>query len=143
VTALATKQSEAELERLVLRELGRHPRLLITRNEVGVGYRGALLHALRSALQPWGREAQAAAIDATQRNRITYGLGVGSPDLVGAVAGHAVGLELKTSVGVVSEDQSRWHGAARKRGVSVWVVRSVGEALEAVERAERGEMGDV
>jgi hypothetical protein len=143
VTALATKQSEAELERLVLRALGQHPRALLLKNEVGLGYRGALLHALRTAIAPFGREAQAAAVDATQRHRITYGLGVGSPDLVGAISGRAVGLELKTAIGVVSPEQERWHAAARRRGTSVWVVRSVGEAVEAVERAERGEMGDV
>jgi hypothetical protein len=138
----APHQSEAELERRVLIELGRHPRALILKNEVGVGYRGALLHALRSALAPFGREAIAAAVDATQRHRITYGLGTGSPDLVGTVAGRALGIELKTPVGVVSDEQQRWHGAARRRGVSVFVARSVGEALEAVVRAERGDLGE-
>lgn len=131
---------EAELERLVLRALGTVPDLLVARNEVGVGLRGAVLPALHAALAQFGPDVLRAATEATQRHRITYGLGVGSPDLVGAVAGRAIGLELKTAVGVVSPEQERWHAAARRRGVAVYVVRSVEEAVEAVEEA-RGERG--
>ena len=127
-------RSEAELERQVLLALGRHGDTLLLKNEVGQGYTGDLLFALQKALRPCGDAAVRAAVDATQRHRIVYGLGVGSPDLVGTVQGRAIGLELKTPVGVVSEAQSRWHDAARRRHVHVEVVRSVDEAMAAIDR---------
>ncbi|MEJ7728196.1 MAG: hypothetical protein WKG00_03190 [Polyangiaceae bacterium] len=122
----------------MLLALGRYPGILLARNEVGQGYTGDLLFALQKALRPFGRPAMEAAVAATQRHRIVYGLGVGSPDLVGAVEGRAFGLELKTEVGVVSDVQSRWHSAASRRGLHVEVVRRVEDALAAVDRCRAG-----
>ncbi len=74
------------------------------------------------------------------RHRIAFGLGVGSPDLVGSLEGRALGLELKAPGGHLSPEQERWHAAARRRGVAVFTVRSVEEARMAIERARRGEL---
>lgn len=139
------RTTEAEVERDVLVALGRLPDVLICKNEVGTGMTGDLKHALRAALAPFGPIAVQAALAACTRHHITYGLGVGSPDLVGSVRsarGHAipVGIELKAPDGVVQEHQERWHRAARLRGLHVSVVRSADEALAAVQRARAGEL---
>lgn len=138
MTAAVRHRSEAAIEALVLRELGRTDRLLLLKNEVCVGYRGALLPALQAALQPFGRDVVEAAVAVTQRHRLTFGLGKGSPDLVGALDGRAFCLELKSATGSLSEDQKIWHRAARRRGVFVATVRDVAEAVEAVSRARAG-----
>ena len=117
---------EAALERAVLRriaELQRSdlPTLTVFRNEVGKGFTG---------------NVRALCCDRCQgildRHRITYGLGVGSPDLVGAVDGRAFGLELKSPTGRTRPEQIQWHDAARARGVAVAVVRTVEEAEAAI-----------
>lgn len=143
------KRAEARLEREILLALGRVEDLVLFKNEVGVGYRGALAGDLRAALAPFGPEVVAAALAALGRNRITYGLGEGSPDLVGAVAGRALGLELKRAAqreggrvvmtgGRLSDAQERWHHAARDRGGwHVEVVDSVDSARAAIERARQ------
>jgi hypothetical protein len=127
------RRDEAELERHILRAVGGQPDLLLLRNEVGVGYPCAELHALFAA-QGLGQ-----TVDPILRRarRITYGLGVGSPDLFGALSGRAFGLELKTPTGRSSPEQERWAYAARGRGVEVVVVRSVEEAEAAIEALRR------
>lgn len=94
---------------------------------------------------------------------ITYGQGVGSPDLMGEVTvrmllgGHwqhgidhcgphpgvdiarAFHLEVKVGKARPTADQLAWHKEARSRGVFVAVVHSVDEALAAVERCRMGE----
>jgi hypothetical protein len=134
----ARRVTEAEVEREVLLELGRGPDLLVLKNEVGVGFTGNARYALEKALAPFGRLAVQAALAVLSRHHITWGLGVGSPDLVGAVDGRAVGLELKAPGGVLSDVQQRWHAAARQRGVFVATVRSPDEAVAAVQRAREG-----
>lgn len=68
------------------------------------------------------------------------GLGTGSPDVYVAIApvGH-LWLEVKCreTSGALSEEQKIWHEKARAFGVTVVVVRSVREALEAVMKARR------
>ena len=122
---------EAALERAVLRriaELQRSdlPTLTVFRNEVGKGFTG---------------NVRALCCDRCQgildRHRITYGLGVGSPDLVGAIDGRAFGLELKSPTGRVRPEQVAWAEAARRRGVPVAVVRTVEEAEAAIRDAVR------
>jgi hypothetical protein len=115
---------EARLEREILRATGREfPGLLVCKNEVGLGFRGAL----KGDLCP-------ACAEASKRHRIAYGLGVGSPDLVAVPGGAFLGVELKTEAGRLSEDQERWHAAARAKGVDVIVVRSVEQWLDEVRR---------
>ena len=68
---------------------------------------------------------------------LTYGLGVGSADLIGCCvpSGRFLGLEVKTATGRLSEDQRRWLAVWAKRGALVGVVRSVDEALALVRSA--------
>jgi hypothetical protein len=130
---------EAVLERHILRAIGAEPDVLLCKNEVGTGFRGALIGALREALAPFGREVVEVAMATLTRHRTTYGLGTGSPDLVGAAAGRWVGLELKSEKGRLREEQERWHAAARHRGAFVSVSRTVEEATAALARARKGE----
>lgn len=122
---------EALLERAVLARVGalqraELPSLVVYRNEVGAGFTGNVAHLVcadcRSLLS---------------RHRITYGLGVGSPDLVGAVNGHAFGLELKSPTGRARPEQLAWRDAAIRRGVHVAIVRTVEEAEEAIRHAAK------
>lgn len=124
-----TARPEARLERDVLAAVGRlqrttHPTLVVYRNEVGSGFTGDIARIVCPACR---------ALIA--RHRIVYGLGTGSPDLVGVVEGRAFGIELKSATGRVRPEQERWHEAARSRGVLVRVVRTVEEALGAIEEA--------
>lgn len=84
-----------------------------------------------------------------------YGLGVGSPDLMGCVPVHAIivaegtpgavllgryaGFESKVGTGEMTADQREWAAAARKFGGFVAVVRDEADARDALERCRRGE----
>jgi hypothetical protein len=65
---------------------------------------------------------------------ITYGLGLGSPDLVGFLvpSGRFLGLEVKVPGKKPTPEQVAWHRAASEAGALVAVVTSVAEALEVV-----------
>lgn len=134
------RKPESQVEREVLRAVGTIPDALLLRNEVGQGHPAAVRHALQHALAPFGPAVVATALSVLQRHTIRWGLGVGSPDLVGSVAGRAGGLELKAPDGHTSPDQERWHTAARRRGAFVAVVHSADEAQAAVERWRKGEV---
>lgn len=70
-----------------------------------------------------------------------YGLGVGSPDLVGVLRnGKCFCLEVKTDRGTATKEQLAWLQAARKWNCFACIVRSIPEALAALERAEAGEL---
>ncbi len=135
--------SEAEVEREVLLATAKVPGLTLLRNEVGFGHPHVIKHLLQAALKPWGPECVATALSVLQRNTITWGLGEGSPDLVGAAGPgrRGGGLELKRPVGgVVSPAQQRFHSAMRARGLFVAVVCSGAEAEAAVARWAAGEL---
>lgn len=68
--------------------------------------------------------------------KIRYGLGLGSPDLVGFLigSGRFLGGEVKTEQGRLSEAQTRWIESARERGALIGTWRSVPEALEFIHR---------
>jgi hypothetical protein len=76
---------------------------------------------------------------------ITFGLGDGSPDLVGVATFEtmygpialAFGLEVKQPGRYPSPVQRAWHASAARRGLPVEVVRSPEEAVAAVERILR------
>ena len=74
---------------------------------------------------------------------ISFGLGVGSPDLIGFLTtgphrGRFTAFEVKSGVGRVSREQKAWIESARNDGAAVFVVRSEAEALDALTRALRG-----
>lgn len=138
---------EAEVEREVLIALGRIHDLLILKNETGTGYPYVVRHLLEQALKPWGPECIATLLSVLQKHQITWGLGVGSPDLVGFArtadgVARAGGLELKRPVGgILSDQQIRYHQAARKRGAFIGApICSKDDALRAVERWRAGEL---
>lgn len=62
---------------------------------------------------------------------VKYGLGLGSPDLIGCLipSGRMVAIEVKTPIGRVSPEQRAWHNAWGSRGVLVIVARSVQDAM--------------
>ena len=72
---------------------------------------------------------------------ITYGLGTGSPDIVGWImlknegvtVPVTIGIEVKTPRGKVSKDQAQWHRAAERNGVAVGVCRNSLDALTYVQ----------
>jgi hypothetical protein len=72
--------------------------------------------------------------DPTKVFAVPYGWPVseGSPDILVAVYGRLVALEVKTSAAKPTPEQLRCHEALRAVGVVVVVVRSVNDALEAV-----------
>lgn len=72
----------------------------------------------------------------------TIGLGPGSPDIVGwlSVPGRPAVvfcLEAKTGAGELNPRQRAWHEEHRRRGVLVFVVRSVADARRALADARR------
>lgn len=87
-----------------------------------------------------------------KERHVTFGLGRGSPDLVGLVRlssfftdgregylpARAFALEVKSSTGRVEPHQATWHAGFRKLGGYVAVVRSVEEAMNAASRAAQG-----
>ena len=76
---------------------------------------------------------QAAVLQILYCNRVTYGLGVGSPDLVGIGHGGVfIGPELKSETGRARESQLTWHAAARSRGARVEICKSVDDAWKVV-----------
>lgn len=70
-----------------------------------------------------------------QKRGVKYGLGRGSPDLVGIVAGRFVGLEVKTATGRVRPEQTVWLDMIRRLGGVAGVARSVEDAMALVAEA--------
>ena len=128
---------EALLERQLLPALSRAiPELTLFKNEVGEGYYARIGPMLATALRPWpdaAREAMAILI----RNRVSYGLRVGSSDLVGVLGptGRAVFLELKAQGGRLTAEQAHFLDQMRARGAIGAEVRSIDDAIAAVRGA--------
>ena len=86
---------------------------------------------------------------------VTFGLGVGSADLIGLVQipgiagavplavarthGRFFALEVKAGKGSTTPEQDAWHAIVRKHGGFTRVVRFVDEAMAALEACRRGE----
>lgn len=63
-------------------------------------------------------------------HRVRYGLGIGSPDLIGVLRdGRVFAIEVKAARGRESPEQVAWWVAARKWGVTGGTARSVAEAM--------------
>lgn len=98
----------------------------------------ALMRAIRGAVNATGlavvwRNNVGHAQTADGRH-IVFGLGVGSPDLVGFLipSGRFLGLEVKAGRGRSSHEQVAWHTAAARRGALVAVVSTIPDALEVI-----------
>lgn len=69
---------------------------------------------------------------------VRYGLGIGSPDLVGSLrSGHAFCIEVKTKTGRLSEEQEAWWRSAKQWGIRGGIARSIPEAFALLDEAER------
>jgi hypothetical protein len=109
-------------------------------NDVKVPLREAeILQAVFSALVHSGRVIcwrNNSGFGRTENgNKIRFGLGIGSADIVGLVrpSGRFVGFEIKTLVGRLSAEQAAWHRVVADAGGAVFTVRSPAEALAALE----------
>ena len=72
------------------------------------------------------------------QNKVKYGLGVGSADLVGLIHknGRLFAIEVKTPTGRISDEQKAWIAVINARGGYAAVARSVDEALVHLGAAE-------
>jgi hypothetical protein len=104
---------EGRLLRRIVEALRGESDLLVWRNTVGVGEHD-------------GR-------------RVTYGLALGSSDLIGLLAprGRFVALEVKTPDGRLTEHQARFLERVRQHGGIAAVVRSVDEARATIAQARQ------
>ena len=95
-----------------------------------------LVYAIRDALLATGRvllwRQNAGKLCDVHGRMVTYGIGVGSPDLVGILrpSGRFLAIEVKDPNGdPPTPEQLAWHRAATAAGARVYVARSVAEAL--------------
>jgi hypothetical protein len=110
---------ETRVQRLIEDALGALPDLILLRNSVG----------------------EARYVSMTGRDyTVPYGLGVGSPDLVGVLApqGRWFCLEVKRPGERATAEQARIHTLWRSFGAFVAVVCSVDDARAALSRARAG-----
>jgi hypothetical protein len=116
--ATPRKRTETTIQGEIIAALNRLPGVRVARNTVG---------RLRDRNGAW----------------VTYGLGVGSPDVVGIYTWRrrftsqtlsiAFAVEVKTPTGRVSHDQELWHAAMKRRGLPTFLARSPEEACTQVE----------
>jgi hypothetical protein len=104
---------EGRLLRTILEALRQEPDVLVWRNTTGV-------------TEHDGR-------------RVTYGLALGSSDLIGLLGPHGrfVALEVKTPAGRVTEHQARFLARVRHHGGIAAVVRSVADARATIAGARK------
>jgi hypothetical protein len=104
---------EGRLLRRIVEALRQEPDLLLWRNTVGIGEHD-------------GR-------------RVTYGLALGSSDLIGLLGPHRrfVAFKVETTDGRLTDHQARWLDRVRQHGGIAAVVRSVDEARATIAQARR------
>jgi hypothetical protein len=107
---------EASIQREIEAEIGAEPDLLLFKNSVG----------LARYVTDDGKEF-----------RVPYGLGIGSPDLVGILApfGRWLCLEIKVPGEVAEPHQEKSHAVWRKFGAFIRTVSSPAEARAALDEA--------
>lgn len=110
-----TTRREADVLRDVLRAFDGAADVRVWRNSVGT-------------TEEWGESSTGAAV----ARHITYGLGPGSPDVVGVLTvcgvGVMVGIEVKSPTGRVRPEQAAWLAAGAARGMVTGVARSADDA---------------
>lgn len=73
-----------------------------------------------------------------REHKVKYGLGTGSPDLVGVLrSGRVFMIEVKTPTGRIRPEQKAYWEAAKKWGVTGGFARSVEEAFQLLDEAEK------
>lgn len=110
--------AERDIQKAIMLDLGLEPGLILMRNTVGY--------------------TEEFSDKTCEKRGIRYGLGPGSPDLVGNLNGRLFCLEVKTPTGRLKPEQKAWHAMHRANGAFVAVARSVEEARAALERARGG-----
>ncbi len=95
----------------------------------------ALMLAIREAVCALGHPCWRNNVGKLQDARgrwVTYGLGIGSPDLIGIVrpTGRMLCIEVKVPGKDPEPHQECWHRAARAAGALVIVAHSVEEAID-------------
>jgi hypothetical protein len=70
-----------------------------------------------------------------QKNRVRYGLSIGSSDLIGLAGGVFLAIEVKTPVGRERKEQKLFREAINRLGGVAGVARSVDEAMALVAQA--------
>lgn len=96
-----------------------------------------ILKDIRHALNQSGRvRVIRNTVGFDQTRNIRYGLGTGSPDLIGPLRnGRIFAVEVKTTRGRMSVEQCAWWMAARKWGVTGGVATSVESAMALLDDA--------
>lgn len=110
--SMPPKLRERDIEIQIRRALGRLDGVVIWTNETGVAE--------------------------VRGQKITYGLAVGSSDLIGIANGRFIALEVKTARGRLSDDQRMFLNLVNARGGFGAVSRSPEEALAAIRMAKDG-----
>lgn len=129
-------EAEAAIQASIRLALGQLPDVRIWRNNVGSGVIikvGQLIGILTS--KSGGIKAAIAFLKLLRP--VTWGLCVGSSDLIGIVAprGRFLAIEVKSAKGVLSEEQEQWIAIVERFGGVAGPARSVDEAMALVERA--------
>jgi hypothetical protein len=95
--------------------------VILWRNNVGTGYTGRVIHKTTNS------------ITLADPRVITFGLCVGSSDLIGITpAGQFVALEVKTKNGRPTKEQQNYIDVIKKRGGLAGVARTETEALQII-----------
>jgi hypothetical protein len=97
----------------------------------------SILAAIRQAINADGRaRVLRNSVGFDPERKVRYGLGMGSPDLIGVLrSGVCFALEVKSPTGRMSKEQEAWWRSARAWGVRGGVARSVEEAMRLLDEA--------
>lgn len=112
--------SESEIQARIMLELGALPGIRLFRNTVGEGYQG---HVVK-------RTPEFVVLE--NYRYVTFGLGVGTSDLIGWAHGRFLGIECKTPAGKASPEQMRFISAVLGSGGFAGVARSPDEAFSLI-----------
>jgi hypothetical protein len=129
-------EAEAQIQSAIRLALGQLPDVRIWRNNVGSGVIVKVSQLIGILTSKSGGTRAAIAFLKTLRP-VTWGLAVGSSDLIGIVAPHGrlLSIEVKSAKGIVSKEQEQWIAIVERFGGVAGPARSVDEAMELVERA--------
>lgn len=126
------RRPEAALEADVLEALHGLEGVSVYTNEVGQGFYRASLRQLEKLAEKGPSALYAGWRSILYRNTLTFGLGEGSPDLVGHKRGKFFGIELKSKTGRMRASQTKWHRIERAKGVPLITARTVGDCVDFV-----------
>jgi hypothetical protein len=109
--------NEAEIQARILLKIGALPRTRLFRNTVGEGWQGKIISKTRES------------VTLAHPRYVTFGLCVGSSDLIGWHGGRFLAVEVKDAAGKARADQERFINAVLTAGGIAGVARSPDDAL--------------